>query len=81
MKKKYIALLLSLPLLSGCQFYRPGQISGAVFGGLANDDAILIAPTPWGRAVRVGGSATNNVMIEPDGTVIRWRCKCEKPTL
>jgi hypothetical protein len=76
--KKLLFILPCAALLCGCQFYKPGQISKSVFGGLANDDAILSVPTPYGRAIRVGGSATNGVVVHPDGTVIRLpACKHE----
>jgi hypothetical protein len=72
---KKLAMSICLVALTGCQFYRPGQISKSIFGGLSNDDAILSVPTPYGRAIRVGGSATNGVIVHPDGTIIRLpRC-------
>lgn len=71
---RYLRLLPLILLVTGYQFYRPGQISQKVFGGLGSDDAILSVPTPYGRAVRVSGASTNNIVIHPDGTISKFNC-------
>jgi hypothetical protein len=69
-------------LLCGCQFYQPGNIGQKVFGGLGSDDSILSVPTPYGRAIRISGTSSNNVVVHPDGTISKSQAcpKCgEKP--
>lgn len=68
-----LALLILAVLCTagtGCQFYRPGQISQKVFGGIADNKSTLVIPTPYGPAYRIGDSTNKMEIRHPNGTVI-----------